>query len=65
MVSGIVTAVLLLLFVIGCVWAYSPRRHREFDEAAQLPLREDGTASTPAHAVAGYEEAVHEEGEMR
>ena len=65
MVSGIVTAVLLLLFVIGCVWAFSPRRHREFDEAAQLPLREDEAAPEPAHVGDWHEEAVHEEGEMR
>jgi cytochrome c oxidase cbb3-type subunit IV len=41
MVSGIITAVLLGLFVIGTVWAYSPRRKRDFDAAAALPLRED------------------------
>lgn len=40
MLSGILTAVLLLLFVIGSVWAFSPRRREEFDEAAQLPLRD-------------------------
>ena len=41
MTSGIVTAVLLVLFVIGSVWGFSPRRRQEFDEAAQLPLRDD------------------------
>ncbi|PJK00568.1 CcoQ/FixQ family Cbb3-type cytochrome c oxidase assembly chaperone [Lysobacteraceae bacterium NML91-0213] len=41
MVSGIVTLLLLLLFVGGWVWAWSPRRKRDFDEAAQLPLADD------------------------
>ncbi len=41
MVSGIITAVLLGLFLIGTVWAYSPRRKREFDAAAALPFDDD------------------------
>ncbi|MEL1265430.1 cbb3-type cytochrome c oxidase subunit 3 [Pseudoxanthomonas putridarboris] len=41
MVSGIVTAVLLVLFVAGWIWAWSPRRKAEFDDAAALPLDED------------------------
>ncbi len=38
MLSGIITAVLLVLFLIGWVWAWSPRRKRDFDAAARLPL---------------------------
>lgn len=38
MVSGIVTALLLALFVGGWVWVWRPERKSEFDEAAQLPL---------------------------
>ena len=41
MVSGIVTAVLLLVFVVGWAWAWSPRRRQVFEEAARLPL-DDG-----------------------
>ncbi len=41
MLSGIVTAILLALFVFGCVWAYNPRRRREFESAAMLPLGDD------------------------
>ncbi|HEY5803818.1 MAG TPA: cbb3-type cytochrome c oxidase subunit 3 [Lysobacter sp.] len=40
MTSGIITAVLLVLFVGGWIWAWSPRRKPEFDAAAQLPLDE-------------------------
>jgi len=41
MVSGIVTTVLLVLFVAGWVWAWSPKRKSEFDAAARMPLDED------------------------
>jgi cytochrome c oxidase cbb3-type subunit IV len=41
MVPGIVTTVLLVLFVAGWVWAWSPKRKKEFDAAARMPLDED------------------------
>ncbi|BDU15362.1 cbb3-type cytochrome oxidase subunit 3 [Lysobacter auxotrophicus] len=41
MVSGIVTTILLVLFVAGWVWAWSPKRKKEFDAAARMPLDED------------------------
>lgn len=38
MLSGIITIVLLLLF-IGCwIWAWRPARKKDFDAAARLPL---------------------------
>jgi cytochrome c oxidase cbb3-type subunit 4 len=39
--SGIVTAILIVLFLGVWVWAYSSRRRAQFDEAARLPLEED------------------------
>ena len=41
MLSGIITTILLLLFLAGWAWAWSPRRKHDFDEAAQLPLESD------------------------
>ena len=41
MISGIITATLLVVFIGGWLWAWSPRRRRAFDEAAMLPL-DDG-----------------------
>ena len=41
MISGIVTALLLVVFLGGWTWAWSPRRRRDFEEAARLPL-DDG-----------------------
>lgn len=38
MISGIVTAILLVLFVGGWIWAWSPKRKASFDAAARLPL---------------------------
>jgi cytochrome c oxidase cbb3-type subunit IV len=42
MISGIITAALLLLFIGGWIWMWRPERKAEFDAAAQLPLSEDG-----------------------
>lgn len=41
MISGIVTAVLIVCFLGLFGWAYSARRKRAFDEAAAMPLVED------------------------
>ena len=39
--SGVMTAILIVLFLAVWIWAYSSRRRKHFDEAAQLPLEED------------------------
>ena len=41
MVSGIITAILLAVFIAGWAWAWSPRRKAGFDAAARLPLADD------------------------
>ena len=41
MVSGIITAALIVLFVAGWIWAWRPSRRKEFDAAARLPLMDD------------------------
>jgi cytochrome c oxidase cbb3-type subunit IV len=41
MLSGIITAVLLVLFIGGWIWAWSPRRKADFDAAARLPLADE------------------------
>jgi cytochrome c oxidase cbb3-type subunit 4 len=41
MVSGVITAILMTLFISGWIWAWSPRRKADFDAAARLPLAED------------------------
>jgi cytochrome c oxidase cbb3-type subunit 4 len=44
MVAGIITAILLVLFVAGWIWAWRPARKHEFDAAAQLPLNDNEEA---------------------
>lgn len=39
--SGLVTGMLLALFVGLCVWAWSARRKEDFAQAARLPLDDD------------------------
>ena len=46
MISGIITTILLLLFIGGWVWAWSPKREADFDEASKLPL-EEGKENIP------------------
>ncbi len=38
MLSGIVTSILLVIFLAGWAWAWSPRRRADFEAAAKLPL---------------------------
>jgi cytochrome c oxidase cbb3-type subunit 4 len=40
---GLVTAVLMALFVALVIWAYSRGRQAEFSRAAALPLEDDDT----------------------
>jgi cytochrome c oxidase cbb3-type subunit 4 len=39
--SGIFTAILLVLFVGMWVWAFSSRRRARFEEAARMPLEDE------------------------
>jgi cytochrome c oxidase cbb3-type subunit 4 len=41
MISGIITALLLLLFIGGWIWAWRPSRQAGFDAAARMPLADD------------------------
>ena len=40
-INGILTGVLLVLFVGIWVWAWSGERQKTFDHAARLPLEDD------------------------
>ncbi|GAB3035457.1 MULTISPECIES: CcoQ/FixQ family Cbb3-type cytochrome c oxidase assembly chaperone [Oleiagrimonas] len=45
MISGILTALLMILFIGVAVWAYSARQKPRFREAEMLPLIEDTRAT--------------------
>ena len=38
---GLVTGVLLVLFISLIAWAWSRRRHADFEAASRLPLEDD------------------------
>jgi cytochrome c oxidase cbb3-type subunit 4 len=38
---GLVTAVLMILFIALVIWAYGRDRHADFTAAAALPLEDD------------------------
>ena len=46
MISGIITAVLLAAFIGITFWAYSSRQRERFEEAANLPLRDEPAVPT-------------------
>jgi cytochrome c oxidase cbb3-type subunit IV len=48
MIPGVITAILLIAFLAGCVWVYSPRRHSEFSAAERLAL--DDVAPQPTQS---------------
>lgn len=47
MVSGIVSLMLLVIFIGGWVWAWSPKRRAEFEAAARMPLDDDNGETRP------------------
>ena len=48
MFPGIITSVLLVLFLIGSAWVWSPRRKHEFDAAARLAIEESADSEGSA-----------------
>ena len=39
---GLLTLMLMVGFIGICVWAYSPRQKKDFDEASMLPFENSG-----------------------
>jgi cytochrome c oxidase cbb3-type subunit 4 len=39
--SGVMTGILILVFIGIVLWAWSSRRRQDFEEAAHLPLEDD------------------------
>ncbi|WP_275672599.1 cbb3-type cytochrome oxidase subunit 3 [Thermomonas flagellata] len=59
MVYGIVTLLLMLIFIGGWIWAWSPRRKKAFDEAARLAL--DDADTTQGGKKQGADSDAHSE----
>jgi cytochrome c oxidase cbb3-type subunit 4 len=49
MLSGIITLLLIALFLGAWAWAWQPSRKHEFDAAARQPLEEPHPAAPNAH----------------
>ena len=49
MLSGIVTLVLIALFLGAWAWAWQPKRKPEFEAAARLPLEDLAAPAQAAH----------------
>ena len=49
----VVTVVSFIVFLGIVVWAYSRKRKRDFDEAAQLPFRGEDFGDDAANAKTG------------
>ena len=47
MITGIVTAMLIVIFCGIVGWAYSSRRQHEFDLMARVPLIDDTSEKQP------------------
>jgi cytochrome c oxidase cbb3-type subunit IV len=45
-VRGLLTAILLVLFIGLVAWTWSRKRKKEYDEAAQMPLDDDDKPMT-------------------
>jgi cytochrome c oxidase cbb3-type subunit 4 len=54
---GIFTAIMLLLFVAICIWTFSKKRDKDFEEAARLPLESDDN-EIPGVTAAGDERSA-------
>lgn len=48
MISGIITAILLVAFIAIVVWAWLGRNQARWQSAAQLPLHDDPPAAPQA-----------------
>ncbi len=46
MLSGMISVLLLILFVLVCVWVWRPSLKSSFDQAARLPLEDEAGAGT-------------------
>lgn len=46
-VRGILTLILMLVFITLVVWLYGKRHKNTFDRAAQMPLEDDAAVDPP------------------
>lgn len=47
--NGVMTGILMLLFIGICVWAWSRHNQETFDKMARLPLEDSGSDDEVSH----------------
>lgn len=47
MISGLITALLIVIFCAIVGWAYSSRRSSDFEAMARMPLADDTSETRP------------------
>ncbi len=47
MIVGIITLILLVLFIGGWIWIWNPSHRAELDAAARIPLEDDEMERKP------------------
>lgn len=52
-VRGLITLALLILFIWLFIWAYSKKRVRTFNEAANLPFADEDISARSAQSKTG------------
>ncbi len=55
MLSGIITSLLLLLFVGGWFWLWRPALKTPFDQAARMPLEDEDAPAVIAASSEGLQ----------
>lgn len=48
--NGLLTLILLIIFLWICIWAWSARNKDNFEKMAKLPLEEDSTDNNNEYA---------------
>lgn len=47
---GLATVFVMVAFISVCLWAYSGKRRKQFDEAANLPFADDPDDADSKHS---------------
>lgn len=47
--SGLITLLLIIIFIGICLWAYSSKRREDFIEASNLPLQDESEQEGNSH----------------
>lgn len=61
MISGIYTAILLIIFLAIVAWAWSSKNKKKFDKYARMPLNEDNEKLKTKDSIKNYQDLKEQE----